>query len=48
MMGVPLQCSALLVREEVCLNILSSLIFSDILLLKILDVFFITNIANIC
>lgn len=42
MMGVPLQCSALLVREEVCPSILTSLIFSDILLLKILNVFFIT------
>lgn len=30
MMGVPLQCSALLVREEVCPNILASLILSDI------------------
>lgn len=40
MMGVPLQCSALLVREEVCPNILKFPIFSDILLLKIMDVFF--------
>lgn len=42
MMGVPLQCSALLVREEVCHNISASLLLSGILLLKILDIFFIT------
>lgn len=41
MMGVPLQCSALLVREEVRPKILAALALSDILLLTVLDVFFI-------
>uniref|UniRef100_A0A8C9F716 Glutamate decarboxylase 2 n=1 Tax=Pavo cristatus TaxID=9049 RepID=A0A8C9F716_PAVCR len=41
MMGVPLQCSALLVREEVSPKILAALVLSDILLLTVLDVFFI-------
>jgi len=48
MMGVPLQCSALLVREEVRPKILAALALSDILLLTVLDVFFTHVIANSC
>lgn len=42
MMGVPLQCSALLVREEVRPNIFAFVILSDILFLKISDVLLVT------